>query len=314
MTPSTLSAATGAVAGALVLVTAGAGRAAVVGCGRARAAARARSAASRPAWGASRRAGAAGTGTAALLAPPPWLPARVAETATSVAPTTVWTVWAGGSVTAVVGAGLAGGVGAALLAVAVAAAAPYVAWRLLRHRGPARIEAALPGAVEAIAAALRSGASLRQALGEAAAVTPGALGADLAEVATATERGAGVVAALESWAGRRPLRGVVLVVAALCLAAETGGPAASAVDSVAATLRQRLAAEGETRALATQARASAVVMAIAPVAFCALSSLVDPRSSAFLLRTTAGLVLLAAGLALDAAGALWMARLTRVAG
>ena len=245
------------------------------------------------------------------MAPPQWLGVRLVDMGLAVDPATAWVVWAGGALTVTAWALVAAGAGAGLLAAGVVAGSPYLGWRLLRHRGDAAIEAALPAAVETVAAGLRSGASLRQALGEAAAATPGALGADLVAVAQSTERGSGVVAALEGWAARRPLPGVRLVVAALCLSAETGGAAARAVDAVAATLRQRLAAEGEARALATQARTSAAVMAAAPAAFCAVSAVVDPRSSAFLLRTPLGLALLAAGLGLDAAGAVWMARLTR---
>lgn len=254
----------------------------------------------------------AGAARRRALAPPGWLAPRLLAAGVGADPGLCWTAWmavAGALATfAVVGFGA----GAAVLAAGSVVAGPVLAWRLLRHRGDARLEAALPGAVEAVAAGLRSGASLRQALAEAARATPGGLGDDLADVTMATERGAGLVAALEGWAVRRPLPGVRLVVAALCVGAETGGAAARAVDGVAVTLRQRLAADAEAHALATQARVSAAVIAVAPLAFGALAAITDPRSAGFLLRTPAGLVLLSAGLALDAAGALWMARLTRV--
>ena len=265
-----------------------------------------------PGSAADRRGRVAGTPMGLVLSPPRWLPARLADAGVAVAPSSAWRAWLAAITTAAGWAFLGAGAGAGVLAAAVAVAGPCLAWRLLRHRGASRVEAALPAAVEAVAASLRSGASLRQAVGEAAAATPGLLGTDLAQVAIATERGGGLIGALEAWADRRPLPGVRLAVAALCLCAETGGAAAQAVDSVAATLRQRLAAQAEARALATQARMSAAVIAVAPVAFCALSAAADPRSSAFLLRTRLGLALLAAGLALDAAGAVWMARLTRL--
>lgn len=249
---------------------------------------------------------------AGVVAPPGWLPARLADAGLAVTPGRAWSAWIAGAVVLTGWAAIAGGAATVVLAAVAVCAGPCLGWRLVRHRGAAGVEAALPAAVEAVAAGLRSGASLRQAVAEAAVATPGLLGSDLAQVAAATERGAGLVAALEGWADRRRLPGVRLAVAALCLCAETGGAAAQAVDAVAATLRQRLAAQAEARALATQARLSAAVIAVAPVAFCALSAAADPRASAFLLRTRMGLVLLTAGLALDAAGALWMARLTRV--
>ena len=130
-------------------------------------------------------------------------------------------------------------------------------------------------------------------------------------MARQTERGTPLVVALDAFAVRRPSAGVRLAVAALCLGAETGGAHARAVDGVAATLRERLAVAAEVRALSSQTRASMVVIALAPLAFCAFASTSDHRTSAFLFRTPFGLACLVAGVALDAVGALWMRRLCR---
>ena len=258
------------------------------------------------------RGGSASRVPAALLpATPGWWSEGLAETALPVEPGVAWRAWLGSLVLAVCAAVVLAGPGATIVCGAAAAAVPVVVWRLLRHRGEMAYDATLPLAVEAVAAALRSGASLRQALAEAAGATKGAVGADLALVVAAVNRGATVVNALEGWAARRPRRGVHLVVAALCVGAEAGGARAQAVDGVAATLRFRLAADAEARALGTQARASAAVIASAPVAFCVLAAVSEPRASSFLFRTPVGLLFLSGGLALDATGALWMGRLTR---
>ena len=163
-----------------------------------------------------------------------------------------------------------------------------------------------------MARGLRSGGSLRQAIGEAAAVTPGPLGADLRLVVAVADRGTPLVEALESWGERCPRPGVRLAVAALCLGAETGGAQARAVDGVAATLRERLAVAGEIRALTSQTRASMFVIAAAPLAFCVFASATDARTSTFLFRSPIGLACLAAGLSLDVVGGFWMRRLCRV--
>ena len=182
----------------------------------------------------------------------------------------------------------------------------------------------LPLALESIARSLRSGASVRQAIGEAAAARragpgrrrPGAgrLQAELATVADQAGHGAGLVEALEALAARRPSPGVRLAVAALCLGVDTGGAQARAVDGVAATMRERLAVEAEVRALSSQARMSALVIGLAPLGFGAFAAATDPRTSEFLLHTPAGLALVSVGLLLDGAGWLWMQRLCRVTG
>jgi tight adherence protein B len=216
----------------------------------------------------------------------------------------------------VVGAAAGAALGGPALAVgglALGGAGPMFILRARRGTAAATAEAVLPGALEAMARGLRSGASLQQAVAEAASGTPGSLGAELQLVAAAADRGTPLVLALEAWGERCPRPGVRLAVAALCLGAETGGAQARAVDGVAATLRERLAVAGEVKALTSQTRASMLVIAAAPIVFCVFASATDPRTSTFLFRSPVGLVCLATGISLDIAGGLWMRRLCRVA-
>lgn len=242
---------------------------------------------------------------------PRWLSHALATAALDLPAAAVWRSWLATVATAAVGGLLLGGPGLALLAAASAVAGPLLAWWLLRGRGEARYAAALPSALESVARSLRSGASLVGALAEAADATPLPLAADLGAVVTATRRGVPLADALRRWAGARRLPPVRLVVASLSLGIETGGPQAQAVEGVAATLREQLALAAEIRASTSQARASALVISLAPLVFGVVAAAADPRSAAFLLRTPLGLACLAAGLCLDGVAAVWMARLAR---
>ena len=246
-----------------------------------------------------------------LPAPPSWLAADLADMGVDLPAAAVWSGLLAAPFVAAAAGAIIGGPGAAAVGLVAVPAGAACLRRLWRGRGDARVEAALPGALDAVARSLRSGASLRQAIGEAGESTPAPLGDDLRDIARAAAHGVALVDGLEGWAGARPLAGVRLASAALCLGSETGGAQARAVDGVAATIRDQLAVAGELRALSSQARISAVVITLAPLAFCALSSTVDPRTTTFLFRTPVGLAFLATGLALDALAALWMARLTR---
>jgi tight adherence protein B len=174
-----------------------------------------------------------------------------------------------------------------------------------------RYGVALALALEEVARSLRSGTSLLLALEEAASGAPPPLAGDLTMV-TEDAAGAGLSTALECWRRRRPRSDVGMAVAALALAAETGGGQARAVDGVAAGLLQRQAVQAELRAAAAQARLSAMVIATAPVGFAVLVSSGTGGPVHVLLGSTSGLALLAAALALDGAGAWWMVRLTRL--
>ncbi len=259
--------------------------------------------------------------------PPSWLPAALSDAAVDVPASTVWVGWWAALAVTLLGALVLSGVAAAVLALVGVGGAPAVALRARRGRADARLEQELPAALESIARSLRSGASVRQAIAEAAAAPAGfadgagrgrargrgRLHAELATVAAQAGHGAGLVDALEGLAARRRSPGVRLAVAALCLGVDTGGAQARAVDGVAATMRERLAVEAEVRALSSQARMSALVIGLAPLGFGAFAAATDPRTSEFLLHTPVGLALVGVGLTLDGAGWLWMQRLCRVA-
>jgi len=260
-----------------------------------------------------------------MPAPPSWLEPALADAAVDLAASTVWIDWIAGVMAATLLAGVVSGPAAAALVLLAAAGLPLLALRARRGRADSRIERDLPLALESIARSLRSGASVRQAVGEAASSSSNGgagggrrlgrprLQAELAIVADQAGHGSGLVEALEGLAARRPSPGVRLAVAALCLGVDTGGAQARAVDGVAATMRERLAVEAEVKALSSQARMSALVIGVAPLGFGAFAAATDPRTSDFLLHTPVGLALVCVGLLLDGAGWLWMQRLCRVA-
>ena len=104
---------------------------------------------------------------------------------------------------------------------------------------------------------------------------------------------------------------VAAAAAALEVAAGAGGPAAPALEGLAAGLRDRHDAAGEVAALSAQARLSAVVVGAAPVASLALSLLADRRVAPTLIGTGSGRACLVTGTALEALAALWMRRIVR---
>ncbi|HZQ86867.1 MAG TPA: type II secretion system F family protein [Acidimicrobiales bacterium] len=226
-------------------------------------------------------------------------------------PSTLFWTWVATAAAAIAVALHLGGPGLAAIVALALLACPFLLLSTRRTRHAAKAEAALPEVLEGIARSLRSGTSLRLAFAEVAAAG-GPLAGDLRRVATAADNGAELRNAIEGWGRARSASGVQLAVSALCLGIEAGGPQARAVDGVATTLRQRLGVAAEARALGAQARMSALVIALSPIAFCALASASDARSGRFLLHSGTGQLLLAAGVTLDAVGALWMTRLTVV--
>jgi tight adherence protein B len=209
---------------------------------------------------------------------------------------------------ALIGFGLAPGLVFPMVAAGLLAGP--ISLRFARGRARQRFATAVPGALEHVAAGLRGGASVTDALGTLADGN-GALAADLRRVRARTRLGLGLADALATWPSERDVPSVRAAAGALALAVTVGGPAADAIDGLATSLRERLAAGAEARALSAQARLSAVVVGGAPNAYLAVSAIVDPSSVATLVETGSGRACLLLGLVLQALALVWMRRIVR---
>jgi tight adherence protein B len=165
---------------------------------------------------------------------------------------------------------------------------------------------------EQLAARLSSGGSLLQAL-ESVDPRRRSLTADLERLRAHVRRGASLQRELDTWAAGADVRlGVPLLVDALALAGSTGGSQASALERVAATLRDRQALSQEIDAQASLAKASAAVLVVLPVAFSALLCIMDSQVR-HSFTSVIGAACLVAGTAADLVGARWMRRIIRSA-
>jgi tight adherence protein B len=177
--------------------------------------------------------------------------------------------------------------------------------RAARRRAERRFVAGLPGCLEHVAAALRGGAGMSDAL-EAAAPPDGPLALDLRRVRARAALGIGLAASLATWPRERPLPSVRAAAGSLAVASTVGGPAADALDGLSVSLRERLGAVAEARALSAQSRLSALVVGGAPIAYLAFSAVLDPASVDTLVTTDFGRVCLLVGVGCELLAALWM--------
>lgn len=224
-----------------------------------------------------------------------------------------WRVAVGAVALVLVTMVVAGGVAAAILAGAGVAGCTVGALHLARHRADRHADGELPALLDHVARSTRSGASLEQALAAAGAGIDGRHGDEARQAVARVSQGVPLDRALEAWEADHPRPGPRLALAALGVAAYTGGPRARSLEAVATTLRTRAAASREAEAQASQALASAGVLVATPVAFAALTAAADARVAATLLRTPLGLGCIAGAGLLDAAGAWWMHRIVRSA-
>ena len=258
--------------------------------------------------------GPARTRAAALGSPRSWVPtpvhrvlvpyvARIAPGRT-VGEVLGW--WGIGSALALM-VGLAlGPVGVGVALVGTVAAGP-IALASARRRAVTARRAALPEFAHAVARALRSGAALVPAL--TTVPVPPALDAEVGALRARLTAGEPLVDALAGWASEHADAGTRALAGALAVVHLEGGRAADPLDGLADALAARDSVAREAAALATQARLSAVVILLAPIAFVLVGGVAAPDQIAHLTTTWAGRVCLLAGLGLDVIGGWWMHRI-----
>jgi len=214
---------------------------------------------------------------------------------------------------AVVLGSLSGGVVLGSVAGGATAVAALLTRALLRGRQDRLLVAGLPAALDAVARTAAAGGPLASGLAEAVRLSSGRLAADLDLLVNRAELGEPLRAALDRWARVRPLPEVRLVASALVLASGSGGSIGATAQRLSTTLRQRAESRRVVVAQAAQARASATVVGLAPVAVVGAMTVADSTAAQALFGTSLGLACLVIGLAMDAVAVWWMAAMIRSA-
>jgi Flp pilus assembly protein TadB len=172
---------------------------------------------------------------------------------------------------AAIGAGAMGWVIGRALGLVAAVVAVVVARTLQSRRAssipPVVRQERLADAIGAIAAAVRAGSSLPQAIGYAAGEAEVPVRVDLEHLMADLEVGVPLEAAVAAWAERVATADADLVAGALDLHRRSGGDLPAVLDQVTTTIRERVSIAREVRSLTAQARLSAWILGCLPIGF-----------------------------------------------
>jgi tight adherence protein B len=213
----------------------------------------------------------------------------------------------------VVGASVAGLPGAAMGGIG-AIMIPVVRARRKMARRAERMQEQLAEAVSVIAAGLRTGLSLLQAISLAADEVGAPLGATLRELADRVSLGVPFPRSLDRWVAEVRVPEARLIAGVLSLQRRTGGDLPVVLDRLARTLRDRQAAAREVRSLTAQARLSGAILGFLPIGFFLFLSVTSRRDIAAAYHSSTGATAIVTGLLMQGAAFLWIRRLLRVEG
>lgn len=204
-----------------------------------------------------------------------------------------------------------GGLGGVWIAIVVLVA-PSLIYRHLRIRRMRRLEGQLPDVATAIAASLRAGLALTQALDQVVRHQPRPVCQEFSLMLREHRIGLTLDASLAKLAARNESRDLALLIATLGVARDLGGGLAEALERFASAARRRLALEERIRALTAQGRLQGWIMGALPVVVALALGSMEPRFFPMLFGSPLGWVTLTLLVTLEIAGYLLIRRIVRI--
>jgi tight adherence protein B len=179
---------------------------------------------------------------------------------------------------------------------------PYAWLNMTRSRRQQKMLDQMPGMVEEMARAAKTGRSLDQCFAMVACDTPAPLGDELRLCLKRLELGVGLKVAIEELPERTGLVSLSVFSMALSVHLSSGGDLVSVMERLSHTIRERIAFIGRLRAATAASRATAVLMVALPPMIFGFFVVRDPNYLSDLMSSTWGWGLTLFAVALDIVG------------
>jgi tight adherence protein B len=165
---------------------------------------------------------------------------------------------------------------AALAALFSATALPYLVLRLLRARRQKRFGAQFPDALDMIVRSLRAGHPVPIAINMVAREMPDPIGSEFGMVSDEITYGADLETAMRNLYARIGSDDLPLFITAVGIQGSTGGNLGEILDNLSGVIRQRFKMRRKIRALASEGRASAMILSSLPIGMFIVVQVVAP--------------------------------------
>ncbi len=175
----------------------------------------------------------------------------------------------------------------------------------LRRRRLAQFDGQLPTMLLALAGALRAGAGVQAAIAQITVQATAPLSQEFGLVQRQQRLGISFEQSLDDLFVRMPSESTGLLVSALKIATQSGGNLAEALERIAQTLQARQQIQGRIRALTSQGKMQAWVMAGLPLLLMIVLNMLDPAAMSPMWFHPAGWIVLGIIFLLEALG-IWL--------
>jgi len=165
---------------------------------------------------------------------------------------------------------------AAIAAVLSATALPYLVLRILRANRQKKFGAQFPDALDIIVRSLRAGHPVPIAITMVGREMPDPIGTEFGIVADEITYGADLETAMRNLYSRIGSDDLPLFVTAVAIQGTTGGNLGEILDNLSAVIRQRFKMRRKIRALASEGRASAMILSALPIGMFIVIQVIAP--------------------------------------
>lgn len=198
------------------------------------------------------------------------------------------------------------------LCVVAAFVAPRWIVSYMHKRRLSQFEQQLPDTLLMITGALRAGASLPIALEGVSNEAKPPISQEFALLLRELRLGVDFAVALRNLEKRVPLQDLMMVTAGMALSREVGANLSETLESIAKTIRAKLAMEGKIRSLTAQGKMQGLVMAGLPVFLILVLRVMEPEAMEPLFTTWYGWVTVAVIVVADLIGYFFIRKIVSI--
>ncbi|MCL1037382.1 type II secretion system F family protein [Shewanella submarina] len=205
-----------------------------------------------------------------------------------------------------------GNVIVATIAGFASAMSPPIIFKILRNRRQREFLSQLPDMLQGTSTAMRSGASLNQALESVITEQTGAIKQEFDLFLREVRVGISFEEALDNLYSRVPLMDLNLVISGMKISKEIGGNLAETLERMADTLRRKLEMEGKIDALTAQGRAQGYVMTALPILLGLVLYQMEPEQMSLLWTEWYGWAVIAIVVTLELVGFIFIRKIVNI--
>lgn len=191
-------------------------------------------------------------------------------------------------------------------------AIPPLLIKSMTRRRLKKIEQQLPDALMMIASSLKAGSSLSSAIDNLIRESPAPISQEFGLMLRERKLGVDLDSALSHLEQRIPLEDFSLSISAIRISREVGGNLAETLESLAETIRKKLAMEGKIDSLTAQGKLQGIVMSSLPVLLIGVLIKVEPAAMGMLFTTKLGWAVLLLIFAMQFLGFIAIRKITTI--